>query len=179
MAEKHWMIDLESFGTEMDSMIVSIGYTRFNKKGISDKGEFIIHLPSQAGNRSFDFGTLAWWTDSPEKAKVLNKYLTSKKTVTLEEALRKLSKMIGKDDYVWANGTVWDFGALINAYNSFNIPLPWGYNKVRCMRVLRHIFGDSKETFVGNAHNAVDDCVHQTNYVISCLKKADELGLKV
>lgn len=174
MSESHVMLDLESFGTKVDSQLISIGIVRFNKKGISDKKEIILDVTTQP-ERKFDFGTLAWWVESPKKSKVLHSYLQSKHKVSLNQGLVQLSNYITPDDVVWANGMLFDLAALINAYNSFDMPLPWNFRNVRCMRGMRALFGDIELEFKGDRHSAVDDCVYQAEYVIACWKKFDSM----
>ena len=110
----------------------------------------------------------------------------------LLEALYKLSYFINGCDspkitenvVVWGNGIGMDISILENAYNYFNMLLPWKYWSVNDVRTIAALKPEIKKNYKwdsGVKHSAVADCIYQIGYVtetIKQLKQSDNSSLK-
>ena len=163
------MLDIETLGTSTNAVIVSIGAVRFNKSGL--KEEFYSVCYKQQPTREMDLNCVKWWMNQSDQARdVFNN--KEQKVITLKEALVDLKDFITREDGVWANGTLFDFGILEHAYESEKIYSPWTYGKVRCLRSIRAIYPEEYEKTMEKfrtkaSHNALDDAKCQALALIS------------
>lgn len=166
------MIDIETLGTESYSAILSIAAVRFNMDGETSKEIFheTINLES-----SLNFGlrinanTLKWWVD--KDIETFKKNLSGIKSLNI--VLHDLTLWINSDDIVWGNSARFDLGLLHNAFEKCMIPIPWSYRNERCVRTVadfnEKLTKEVKQSWKGEPHNPVDDCLLQIEYVTKIL----------
>ena len=175
------MVDLETLGTDSNSVIISISAVAFDLSTGKTGKEFEvgINLLEQALNGGIiDTDTIKWWASQDEKAK---KSLTNIKAETIEKALEAFNKYLlnavnceSNDIKLWGNGSGFDNVLIRNLYRRSNIKfaLPyWCDNDVRTLVTLANINTRNFE-FKGIKHNGIDDCKHQINY---CVKAYGDL----
>ena len=70
--------------------------------------------------------------------------------------------------YLWGNGANFDVSILQSAYENVNLPTPWGFRDVRCLRTIRALSGACyiARPEIGVAHNALDDARAQAMWLI-------------
>lgn len=171
---KHVMIDIETFGTKPTAPILSIAAQPF-----SFDSDPAVALPTpfymkadinsclDAGCR-LELDTVKWWM---KRSKEEQKHVTEHDGLPLEIVLLKLQDYLWKYDQkdlcVWGNSARFDFGILENAFDSFNMALPWlHYNELDVRTIVA--FNPEikrKEKFEGVKHDPVYDCLHQIKYV--------------
>lgn len=167
---KDVMLDLETFGTRHDAMIVQIGACYFDR----DTGEIgdrfsanIIY--GQDGDRfTVDQGTLMWWIDqSPEARASLNG-----DAHPLPVVLRDLHDFLDRDGiHLWSHAT-FDMPILANAFETIGLKLPVPYRRMRDLRTLMDISMHFSETErIGVHHNALADAVYQATYAAEAFRK--------
>jgi hypothetical protein len=169
------MIDVETFSTNKNAALASIGALKFNDKEILDK--FYINvdpITSKAAGLHFSQSTIDWWkSQKPEAFAALknNRY-------TLSNALDQFSEWYGtKGVPTWANSTdVWacgpDFDLVIMEanYAAAGKKHPWKYSDARCFRTFKAMF-KAATVRQGVYHNALDDAIFQAQYMIDVLNK--------
>jgi len=165
----HIMVDLETFGTDNDSVICSIGAVEFDINTGKTGREFYEKIDIQScldAGMKVKGSTLMWWLQQSENAR---KELYSAKTITLISALSRFTDFIndvGIHSQIWGNSNRFDLGILQNAYKSAGLDIPWDFRKERDVRTLVSFRPEIQKNsvFEGTAHNAIADCKHQIKY---------------
>lgn len=167
------MVDIETLGTDSNSVIVSISAVAFDitngKSGKSfEVGITILEQTLYGGQ--IDNDTMQWWSNQSKDAK---KALTRVTPRTVEQALLGFNKWLVdtvsvdlKDTKLWGNGSNFDNVLIRNLYRRHNIDfvLPyWCDNDVRTLVTLANI-NTRDYKFEGIKHNGIDDCKHQIKY---------------
>lgn len=185
---KHLMIDIETLGTQPGCAVVSIGAVWFDPEDNGWKprhrgyyAEVLLEDALKHGTASP--GTLKWWMGQSEDAR---KFMANDEgKIPLKQALEGLDAFIHhqsqhaqrRDVYVWANGPEFDLTLLDAMYGKLELPSPWNYGRSQsCRTVLwaaRTFFGCDKPPFKAGrtAHNALDDAIHQAEYVTQMVRK--------
>lgn len=165
-------IDIESMGTKPGSAVVGIGACFFDTTSgqIGTKFYRAVNLPTCMGvGLTMDAGTVMWWMQQSDEAR--NAICFS--TYTIQQALADLTVFINETatrDTVrpWARGPSFDCALLTHAYKACGIELPWFYWNERCHRTLTARNPSVAEPErQGEHHNALDDAVHQANWLIA------------
>jgi hypothetical protein len=177
------MTDLETYGTDDDSVILSIGAIAFDPFGkpeeiIDKEGKIVcpsfyrvLHIETQKG-RTINKDTVAWW-QHPDRAVALRQLQDAQK-VHLVDALSDYWDWMKENcrGKAWACAPDFDIGMLSHALKNTGVlamkgakvDFParfWDYRDVRTIE--KFIFGSKFRDTVrkGTYHNAVDDCVTQ------------------
>jgi hypothetical protein len=172
------MIDIETLGIKANCTILSIAAVKFNLHNKDLMGQHYyevidMHQPS----RYIEQNTFMWWMQQTAEAR--NNWLMCNSKIKLHEALAKLytyvveAKIEYKEVTLWCRGANFDFVILQNAYEQLNLPLPWSHRMLADVRTFDAIVPKSILTDlakVGVAHNALDDCYFQINYVQACMQ---------
>jgi hypothetical protein len=170
----HLMLDLETMGARPGCAIVSIGAVEFDL----DTGRFGRQFYERVDLQScLDVGlfvearTVYWWLQQDEKAR----QEIAKGGIDIGRVLTKLgSFMLDLGDFqVWGNGASFEFGILEAAVFACGYRKePWNFRRERDVRTIVSIAPQMKENypFCGTQHNALDDCIHQINYLCAIWK---------
>lgn len=162
----HVMIDLETFGTRTNSVIVSIGAVQFDTASRARGATFheAIDVKSAVGHgMKLDPSTVLWWLEQSEdaRAKLVSKVKSASSLSTALNAFRGFLQAI-PDVKVWGNGADFDLSLLQQAYESVGQEKPWKYNAARCYRTLRAEFGIEADYIAPLvAHDALEDAIAQ------------------
>jgi DNA polymerase III alpha subunit (gram-positive type) len=181
-------VDIETFGTNTDSQILSIGACLFDPAtgAIGNTFNRIVKLDPNI-NVLATPDTIKFWlmqAATNEKAveligKCTGAIATNVQVLDLASILQRLSNFIASyvsgDVIVWANGTKFDIGMIEYNYRKHAIEIPWRYNSDRCMRTLRQYAGPIDIDFEGTAHDALDDAIWQAKYISAALAKLNLL----
>ena len=161
------MLDIETLGTQSNSVIISIGAVRFNLETGETGEEFYKNIDIDT---CLDMGlkvsgkTIQWWLSQSGSARDALK----KDQGGLHSVLFHLSEFINEKDYVWGNSARFDLGLLSDAYNKINVNIPWDFRNELDVRTLVYLNPIIKKDIVkenkGVAHNAIDDCKLQIKY---------------
>ena len=168
MSEFSIMVDVETFSTAKTAALASIGALKFNDKEILDK--FYINIDpgtSKAAGLHFSQSTIDWWkTQKPEAFAALKK-----DRYTLSNALDQFSEWYGtKSVPTWACGPDFDLVIMEANYAAAGKKHPWKYSEARCFRTFKAMF-KADTVRQGVYHNALDDAIFQTQYMIDVLNK--------
>ncbi len=156
------MLDLETFSTNYNACIVSIGAVKFNGTEILDKfytninavscKEFGLHISKD---------TLEWWATKPEAFAQLK---AAKKS--LPQALAAFSEWYGiKHLPTWGNGACFDNVIIESAFKAVGAKRPWTFKHDRCYRTMVELFPIKYASREGTYHNALDDAVYQVKHL--------------
>lgn len=186
--KEHAMIDLETMSTSNNAAIMSIGVVMFDKDGIENTFYKKINLESCIKSGfSVDASTLLWWMRQPGDSR--KEFFNNDQDFSIKRALRELhlffevqdvkadvKNRVKEDLKVWGNGSNFDITILENAFNVFNISVPWNYNNVRCFRTYKAMNKPIKNMPEnGIAHNALEDAIWQAKYAIEIMNKRFEM----
>lgn len=163
----HVMLDLETFGTGKDAVIVSIGACAFNLLTGKIGDKFYTNVSPQSCvdvGMKMDASTVTWWLGQSEQARMA---LLSNQ-IPLKDALTKLNSFIALQGKpcVWGNGATFDNVIIESAYKLSGMQRPWSCSRDRCYRTLNNQYPDIKLARKGVHHNALDDAVHQAKHAL-------------
>lgn len=163
---KHLMVDIETLGTNLTSVVTSIAVVPFTMQGGAvPKCDSLIramHVGEQlVVGRTVDASTLRWWAKQDENARAqafLGVHLFSTLLADLRACLSQCEY-----SYFWCKGPSFDAAMLDSLFESFGEKSPFQYKKWRDVRTMC----DGVETpeFEGMEHDPYDDCVNQINHV--------------
>ena len=166
---KHIMIDIETLGVTPQATILSIACCGFEPVtgNVTEETYYKrIEIDTQE-NRQIDESTIEWWSKQNAEAQE-EAFGEGVDRVDLKDSLEEISKMIWKHENVWTNGTTFDIPILTDAFNEYNIPIPWKFWKVFDTRSVYTLVPDLGK--LGNSHNALEDCVNQILLLQKALK---------
>ena len=175
---KDLMIDIETLGTNSNSVILSIGAAFFDLKtgevGSTFHTSINIESCLNVGLKA-SANTALWWM---QNEKALENWAESKKQY-LDKALYNFSNFIQGEELldqdgktiVWGNSNRFDLGLLENAYNAVEMEIPWNFRNERDVRTLVAFNPTIKYSAVKAAkesgvllHDALEDCKLQIKY---------------
>lgn len=168
MSDYSIQIDIETFSQKKTAAVASIGAVKFNDTGILDT--FSINIDPKSCKEfglHFDTQTIEWWKSQKPEA-----YASLKNNrIKLPEALAEFSIWYGsKSTETWACGPDFDLVILDNAYQVCSLETPWKYYHHRCFRTFKAMF-KSDTIRLGTYHDARDDAIYQTQYMLDVLNK--------
>ena len=167
---RHVMLDLETWGTEPGCDIRSIGAVVFHPDNAFVEYETTFYRNVDGGEEirglKRDPRTVEWWENQSAEARA-----AFTDPVDLHEGLRDFSEWyaaLGEPAEItfWCNGPHFDEVILKACYNACNLPVPWHYRAPRDFRTEMEGAGWPYVKFMGTAHNALDDAIHQARCVI-------------
>ena len=171
MSENHVMLDLETLGTEVGSIVISIGAVRFNpyNKEMSNLGpedtfyKVLDPVDSQKAGLTIDASTVLWWMQQSEEAR---KALTHVVYLDPINVLKDFATFLGQDAILWGNGSDFDNVLLAKVYRVFGWKrLPWSFRNNRCYRTVKNLYPGIALTPQGITHNALDDALAQAEHL--------------
>lgn len=165
----HIMLDLETLGTQPNSVIVSLGAVKFDICGIINTfyaridGNSCVALGMQV-----DMETLQWWLQQADAPRLE----LTQPGEPVKDVLQNFASWINHDDArVWGNGSDFDNAMMSCAYHKCGIPLPWKYYNNRCYRTLKSLYPDIQPLTRGLIHhNALDDAKFQALHLMEIFK---------
>lgn len=178
------MLDLETFGNNPRSVIVSIGAVAFDPMGnepVNELPAFYRNVDAQScmdAGLIADGSTIMWWLNQSEAAR---KSLSNPAPIQLKQALEDFQDWVTFSGYtatptdleLWAHAT-FDPVIMRSALDAFHLTLPWKYRNTRDIRTLvglaKQVGLEIPESGGNNSnpeihHNALDDTRYQIGYV--------------
>lgn len=169
------MCDLETTGVSPDeNAIIQIAAVRFNYETLEIGPAFCasLHIPY---GRFWDEDTREWWMGHADVYSDIVKDARDPKQVWTEFANWCRQMEGGAPQRLWAKPMHFEFPFLQSYGRMFNDPLPFHYrNAVDLNSFTRGLLKnpaaqplDKNVPFVGNAHNAIDDVLHQIKVALT------------
>ena len=166
----HFMVDIETFGVEAGSAIVSIGAVQFDSNAVYEDSFYKTISLKDNVDHGFVMNpeTVCWWMTQPEEVRGEVTKGTDGISGTLHEFAIWLNMASAKKPIaIWGNGASFDNPILEHAYTKLGIECPWNFWHNRCFRTLKngypHIL---PPPFKGNVHHALDDAKNQAAHAI-------------
>lgn len=168
---QHVMIDLETWGTGHDAVILSVGAAKYdpNNPTREDIEPFYVAVDPASCQRlglKIEAGTVEWWME-PARDAARAKLLTDEK-VDLASALDGFISWYGtKSLPTWSCGATFDIPIMRNAFNAVGMPCPWKFYDERCYRTLKSLAPAILPVLNGLDHDALDDTIKQVMHTKS------------
>lgn len=158
------MVDIETLGTDIGSVIVTIGAC-----GIGTDGNYHDFYARLSMSESIGLGfktngsTIKWWLEQEDAAR---QELINGDTKDVVSALKGFATWLGRnfdaDFRIWCNGASFDFPMLKAYFLKFDMNVPWKYWNERDLRTMKGICPAIKNfKFDGTKHSALDDAKNQ------------------
>ncbi|HEY3694103.1 3'-5' exonuclease [Phenylobacterium sp.] len=162
----HVMVDLETFGVQPGSVIVSIGAVAFDPvSSVAGETFYAVIDPADAQRcgLTLDAKTVLWWLGRSEAAR---QALTvpGMPMVAALHAFSAFWRRVGGTRF-WGHGGNFDEPLLSAAYRVCGIEPPWQFYDSRCTRTIFDLAGVKPERDGGTHHNALDDAKAQADAV--------------
>lgn len=158
----HYMLDIETLGTQVNSAIIQIGMAAFTKEKVIRS-----NLWSIEPKGAIDMSTIQWWfgqiengAPNPLKGKL----------VSLETALKDLASRMKEVETIWAHRATFDIPILTFAYQASGIPLPWTYKQIRDTITFGQLYPEVPRIEPESAHDAEHDAVAQASWMVGIWK---------
>ena len=169
------MLDIETLGTGIHSLVVSIGAVRFRLDSTDDLDtirddarSFYAVLDTEDQRyrgRVDDPDTLAWWTKQSDEARQV---LTDPSEDTAG-ALERFSEFCRGVKRIWGNGNTFDNAIIRDLYRTYEQDYPVDFWADLDMRTLKYLWNkltnwrskNEPKIRIGEHHNALDDARSQ------------------
>ena len=167
------MVDIETFGTDSNSVIVSISAVKFdiNTGELGSTFEIGLDIQEQLDNGAvIDGSTVMWWL---EQSKEAQHELTRIDRIDVASALSHFNSFLyPTPDALWGNGATFDNVIVRNLHKRHKIEFRVPFWADRCVRtyVDMNDINTRDFKFVGTKHNGIDDCLHQIKYMTTEVK---------
>lgn len=160
---KHVMIDLETLGTNPDTIFLSLAAVQFDPNTGMRGEEFCMNVDiNSQGGRGFEAGTIRWWLE--QRPEIMKKMFTSPSSLT--EVRNAFSEFWHKNKlvYPWGNSARFDLGILHNA--GFH---QWLHYNERDYRTMASLV-ERLEKDPRKAHDPLYDCQFQIKNLHNVVK---------
>jgi 3' exoribonuclease, RNase T-like len=162
------MLDLETYATRTDAVILSIGACFFDKEEVGHGFYAVLDRDEQiTKGRYVDPRTVGWWAVQSDAARKLFAEPQFGVVYILDAfSLWVATNTQYPDDVkMWGNGSDFDNAILGNLYDQYDLTKPWRHSNNRCFRTLKNLcepFGshDLPER-EGTHHHALHDAEYQ------------------
>ena len=175
----HYMIDLETMGTQPGSAIVAVGAVAFDAEKIHDTFYQTSSLDSAvAYGLTLDPATVTWWMQQSDAARAeivepMN-YSLCLVLDTLRDWMRLPTEGI---EGVWGNGATFDNVLLRVAMEKTGVQPPWKFWQDKCYRTVKGAHPEIHIVKEGTAHKAIDDALSQAKHLMVINKAAGGIYL--
>jgi hypothetical protein len=176
------MLDLETLGTRIGSVIAVIGAVTFDPEkeieiperlvipGTMQEHPFYTKVEVQScyeAGLTTDPATIAWWYSQGKEAR--KEVFGENKRIALKTALFRFSHWYLEHGatHIWAHGSIFDISLLQYAYEVTSSPVPWDFRNVRDTRTLFELAGMK---YKSTDHHALLDAYKQAQAVQQAYK---------
>lgn len=167
----HVSFDLETLGTDPDSLILSIGAVAFTENELLSATEYYPTIESQQtyGARA-SHRTLNWWLQQSAEARMA--LIQDERSAVSDELLALTDHLasFGPDINVWGNSANFDL-AILNFHLGRNgIDTPWKFWNERCLREAKRHYPEVEVVKSEQPHEALADALAQAQTIQRILK---------
>lgn len=164
---KDLMVDIETFGTGYNSVVVQVAMAYFDRKTAQVGDSTVINIDVEDSLKlGFDMEeeTLDWWATQPKE--IFDSLQVN--PFPCKEAVSNIFKFISEETKIWCHAT-FDIPLLSNfcIKTSGDKKLPWRYRNIRDIRTLVDLSGldlDKYDWEKEKTHNALADVLFQIKY---------------
>lgn len=167
----HVSFDLETLGTEPDSLVLSIGAVVFTEDEVLSATAYYPTIESQQvyGARA-SHSTFLWWLQQSPEARMA---LVQDERAPILDELTLLTchlASFGTDIQVWGNGSSFDIAILNYHLGKNGVERPWSFWNERCLREAKRHYPDVAAVRSEQPHEALADAMAQAQYIQRILK---------
>ena len=174
---KDIMVDIETLGTNNDSVVTQIGACYFDRNNgdIGDKLSVNVEINScLERGLTITGGSIKFWLERKEQATFLSK------PTPLPKALSLFTQFVNKEAIIWSHAT-FDPVILASAYKAIGQGIPYSYRKLRDIRTLVYLAKIEYKKKEGKeedpkSHDALGDCLYKVEYCVKCFNKLQHTG---
>lgn len=164
----HASIDLETIDTRPQSTVLSLGAVKFNPFDDSEPHSemyFKVSIDDQDRlGRTASDDTIEWW--GKQDPKIMEEAFDQNGAITVEEALKQVSKFCVGVDVLWGQGYGFDYTIIEDMYRSIGKPIPYNFWQVRDSRTLFSVCKeDPRKKIQNDLHNALADAYYQSKAI--------------
>lgn len=172
----HAMIDIETLGTDPDSVILSVGACKFNPWSADEPHSslyFKLHIDEQVEKgRTISESTLEWW--GQQDAAIRDEAFTEEGRVSVVDFYKELNRWLVGVDKIWCQGPQFDMVMLESTAKQFGTHYNWAYWQVCDSRTLFNLMPtDPRKEIQTDLHNAMADAYFQAICVQKVFKYFD------
>lgn len=170
-ASVHVMLDIETWSTSSDALVISIGAVKFRTDTFEIVDKFYVGIDPTDGmryGRKIDPDTVLWWMHS-DQAPARERYL-AEPTHDVGTALEGFYLWMGIEwpNHVWGNGVAFDNVILRNFYEAAGLDAPWDHWNDRCCRTMKNLNGAPPRPEWPDdltKHHPTDDAEYQVRHL--------------
>jgi len=170
MVDKYYsecMVDIETTGLFPDrSAMIQLAAVRFDLETKEVDTRFFYRALKMPPWRFWQESTWDWWSDKPE---ILTDIVSRMEdpAVVMQDFFNWSVAQDGPAPRFWSKPLSFDFPFVSSYFRDFGLSMPYNYSQAMDMRSFMRgrlglkQFKEPKPEFVGNAHNALSDTIHQ------------------
>lgn len=160
----HAMIDIETLGTEPDSVVLSVGAVKFDPWTAQEPHAKTLWRPDAStqmdSERSVLDSTLQWWATQPQH--IQDEAFSDEGRISLTDFMADLNKYLVGCDKIWCQGPQFDMVILENLYSQFDHHKGWAFWQIMdCRTVFNMMPTDPRKAIQQNLHSADADAFYQ------------------
>lgn len=160
----HAMIDIETLGTEPDSVVLSVGAVKFDPYNSVEPSKRMLWKPSaneqMTAGRSVMEDTLQWWAKQPKH--IQDEAFTEDGRISLAHFMGDLNKYLVGVDKVWCQGPQFDMVILENLFKQFKQHRGWAFWQIMdCRTIFNMMPADPRKAIQQDLHSADADAYYQ------------------
>lgn len=160
------MLDIETLGTKMGSVILSVAFIPFKENDVGYVSNLNVDDQLKAG-MEINYETVKWWF-SDDKVESLIRSIKNPQPVL--KVLEEIEDFVSiKEFTLWSHGANFDEPMLNTLFSAFGKRAPWSHRSVRDTRTIFDLAGvDYSRDFCltqDKQHTAVDDAKNQIKAV--------------
>jgi len=166
------MLDLETFGTNINAVIVQIGACYFDRYTGEIGETFLENIDAETSVKEgfeMDASTVYWWMSQNKDA--IESVIKEPRN-PVKKVIKAFNNFASRAVSIWSHAT-FDFVILMNHFRTLDIKPKFHYRTARDLRTLVDL-ADIKyknQAREGIHHNALDDCIFQVEYAVKCFNK--------
>ena len=170
------MVDLETYATTADAIVMTIGAIVFDNSG-NEKASFYRRITEESCisiGLVKDLNTVKFWNNQSKESRF--EIETPIDRVYIIDAINDFSKF-WKDNnckYFWCLGANFDEPILSLIYARLNLEKPWMFYNVKCLRTLYSLANVKPKELIkvdDVEHHALADCKRQINGLMLAYKR--------
>lgn len=171
----HIMIDLETLGTNTDTIVTQIGFCVFDYISIKSSENMRPDPNEQIFDkkRTMTWSTFKWWMgQSNEARESMIKDAHGSMNDCLCSFVNDIESQYGwaSIEGVWSHGLTFDVAIMEHLFKQYEIKTPWKYNVPRDTRTIFMLVPDMVMHKPVVAHDAREDAIAQANNIIKAMK---------
>lgn len=167
------MVDLETWGSGNNAVVVQIGAVFFNRQTGAMGEKFKCNVQARTAVKhgfDIDADTIYWWLrQDPDAIKSIT---NGEDKLNITDAFSRFNDFLEPAKCVWSHAT-FDFVIIQNVMRTLEIKPSFHYRAARDIRTLVDLSGINIKSIKreGVHHDALDDAIFQVKYCVQAMRK--------